>query len=644
MKKENNKNDIEDYYKNIEIPKELSSAVKRGIEKGKREKRNIYLNKGFKIACSFLIVATLGMLLNNLKLGVGEVEHENIEKAAKGIELPKIKDDKELIKLIVSSQNINKETSTNNEITGSGSSNEASKSDYGTTDYSKTNNQVENVEEGDKVKTDGKYIYTVKNDYKGRNVSELVIIRGNDPNNMKLETKITLEGFVNDIYITQNKLLVISQNNNSLGTDLSIYNKEDIENLKLERKINYSGQIVNSRLISNRLIMITNNNPFSINPMMEDSKTGVIRADGKTICLPRYYDSLNDKEEVTNIKDISYFPDTKGDSIINIASIDINNYNEKIKSETVLASAGSVYSTADNIYITASKGSFSNFATKNTILSDGDTLIYKYSIKNGEINPVASGKVKGRLLNQFSMDENNNTFRIATTKGFSDESTNNLYILDENLKELGKLEGLAPKERIYSVRFLDNTAYMVTFKQVDPLFVIDLSDSTNPKVTGELKIPGFSNYLHPLNEEMLIGFGEDRDESGAKKGLKLSIFDVKDGTSPKEKSTLAFGGNETYSEVNYNHKAFFLNKDKSIIGIPIMNFTEYGRNREGIIYLAKYSEDGLLSKFAELKFNTDYYSDGNRIIYINNNLYVVTNKGIDAYNIDSLESLGKVEY
>ena len=642
MKKENNKNDIEDYYKNIEIPKELSSAVKRGIEKGKKEKRNIYFNKGLKIACSFLIVATLGILLNNLKLGVGDIENQNIEKAAKGLELPKIKDDKELLKLIVSSQDINKETSISNEITGS--SNEAAKSDYGAADYSKTNNQVENVEEGDKVKTDGKYIYTVKNDYKGGNVSEVIIVKGDDPTNMKIETKITLEGFIQDIYITQNKLLVISQNNNSLGTDLSIYNKENIENLKLERKLNYSGQIVNSRLISNRLIMITNNNPFSIYPMMEDSKSGVIKDNGKTISLPRYYDSLNDKEEVTNIKDISYFPDTKGDSIINIASIDINNYNEKIKTEKVLASAGSVYSTADNIYITASKGSFSNFATKSDALLDGDTLIYKYSIKNGEINPVASGEVKGRLLNQFSMDENNNTFRIATTKGFSEGSTNNLYILDENLKELGKLEGLAPRERIYSVRFLGDTAYMVTFKQVDPLFVIDLRDSKNPKVTGELKIPGFSNYLHPLDGENLIGFGEDRDEEGRYRGLKLSIFDVKDGTSPKEKSTLAFGGNKTHSEVNYNHKAFFLNKEKSIIGIPMVNFTDYGENREGIVFLAKYSEDRVMSKFGELKFNTGYYGYENRIIYIKNNLYVVTNEGIFSYNIDSLESLGKIEY
>jgi len=153
MKKENNKNDIEDYYKNIEIPKELSSAVKRGIEKGKKEKRNIYFNKGLKIACSFLIVVTLGMLLNNLKLGVGDID-QSVEKASIGLELPKIKDDKELLKLIVSSQDIKKESSTNNEITGS--SNDAGKSDYGAADYSKTNNQVENVEEGDKVKTDGK--------------------------------------------------------------------------------------------------------------------------------------------------------------------------------------------------------------------------------------------------------------------------------------------------------------------------------------------------------------------------------------------------------------------------------------------------------------------------------------------------------
>ncbi len=640
MKKENDEKDIENYYNDIEIPKELSLAVKKGIEKGKNKKRKTHLNGGFKIACSFLLIITLGIAGKSLKLGNSEMKTDEVTGA---MELPKIKNEEQLISLI-SRKGITINSDTANEVT-KGSSNIESESSK-RADYSETNNQVENVEEGDIVKTDGVYIYTARNRVNGNGVNdEFVIVKADEASSMKIEAKITVEGYARELYITKDKLIIIYQNSNeALGSTLDIYDKKDINNLKLERRLNYSGVVVNSRFIDGKIILVTNDSPYSIYPLMEDTEKGVIRDGEKIIYLPRYYDSLTEKENVVNLNDITCFPNISAESFITLYSINIENSSEEIKEETILSSVNNIYCSKDNLYVTSMEGDFLQNTTKIAVIKDSNTSIYKFSLKNGEIVPIAKGEVKGRVLNQFSMDENGGNFRIATTDGFSDDSKNNLYILDENLKEIGKLEGLAPKEKIYSVRFLDNTAYMVTFKQVDPLFVIDLSDKYNPKVTGELKIPGFSNYLHPLDSSTLIGFGEDRDEDGRDKGLKLSIFDVKDETAPKEKSTLSFGGIESYSEANYNHKAFFLNKEKSIIGIPMVNLTNYGRSTEGVIYLAKYSENGVLSKFGELKFDTAYRSGGNRIIYINNNIYVITNNAIESYNIDSLEPLGKIEY
>jgi hypothetical protein len=146
------------------------------------------------------------------------------------------------------------------------------------------------------------------------------------------------------------------------------------------------------------------------------------------------------------------------------------------------------------------------------------TVIHKIAIKDGRIRYVASGIVPGTILNQFSMDEHKGYFRIATTIGSwwwgRDDSKNNVYVLDDDMRTVGKLEGLAPGETIYSARFFGNRCYLVTYKQIDPFFVIDLRNPKDPKVLGELKIPGFSTYLHPYDENHVIGIGKNANDQG----------------------------------------------------------------------------------------------------------------------------------
>jgi inhibitor of cysteine peptidase len=220
------------------------------------------------------------------------------------------------------------------------------------------------------------------------------------------------------------------------------------------------------------------------------------------------------------------------------------------------------------------------------------TVIQKISIHDGSIEYQGKGEVSGRLLNQFSMDEHNGYLRVATTVDAawdwrsgeqSSPSVNNVYVLDSGMSVVGSLEDLAPGESIYSARFMGERAYLVTFKRVDPLFVIDLSDPSNPNLLGKLKIPGYSDYLHPYDENHLIGIGKDVDESidadkihedeavyyTAILGVKLSLFDVTDLANPQEIAKYVIGDRGTQSTATYDHKAFLFDKEKNLLVIPI---------------------------------------------------------------------------
>ena len=288
------------------------------------------------------------------------------------------------------------------------------------------------------------------------------------------------------------------------------------------------------------------------------------------------------------------------------------------------------------------------------------TIIHKISIDGTNLKYVAKGSVPGRLLNQFSLDENKDKLRVATTLEYYLDNqgmtrTNGIYNLDKNLELVGSLENVAKDESIFSARFMGDRLYLVTFQQIDPFFVIDLSSDT-PKILGELKIPGFSNYLHPFDENTIIGLGRDtkisEDNRVEQLGIKIALYDVQDVNNPQEVSKFVIGDSSSYSEATYNHKAFFFDKTRNVISIPIsedIKSTSSGfapnYQRWNGFYIFSIDKNIELKGTIEHSDNSQgYYGFSNsRTFFIDETLYTVSNSKLKINNIEDLVPLNEIQ-
>lgn len=258
-----------------------------------------------------------------------------------------------------------------------------------------------------------------------------------------------------------------------------------------------------------------------------------------------------------------------------------------------------------------------------------NTGIVKIGIPDLDI--IAMGRVPGKTLNQFSLDEYRDNLRVATTSssnfgwiggiisGSNDSSVSDVYVLDKNLNKTGEVTDLGKGERIYSVRFIERNGYVVTFKQVDPFYVLDLADPKNPELKGELKIPGYSSYLHPMDSDTILGVGQENNQ------VKVTLFDVSTPSNPVELSTYKL--DEYYSEIANNHHAFLLDKEHKIFFIP---------GSKGA-YVFSYAGK-------ELKLAKTLSEPGvRRALYINNYLYVISDNKIMVLDESSWEKIKELD-
>ena len=560
-------------------------------------------------------------------------------------------------------------------------------------DYSTTNVQVEGVDEADIIKNDGKYLYHLLN-------NELIVSEINPASTMKVVSRISYDKdfSLNELYIDKDLVIVIGNYYKSEGskprhyyggeqyTKVIIYDAKDKSNLKEVKQVEVNGYYNSSRKIDNALYLVAQK---GISYYMFDEDFGV---------MPLYRDTaVSEETKEVSCEDIAYFPEFECTQYMMTVGIDSNDLKAEANISTYLGNSESIYSSKDNMYVTfTSYDAESNKAEPvendtalrriiTPINRSQSTSIYRFKLEDGKMNCKATGKVPGSILNQFSMDENNGYFRIATTKGSvtgmgDNASRNNMYVLDMDLKQVGAIEDIAPGEKIYSVRYMGDRAYMVTFRKVDPLFVIDLSTPDKPEILGKLKIPGYSDYLHPYDENHIIGFGKDAavvaNEEGSwgwvdedntaayYQGMKIAMFDVTDPTKPIEMWKEEIGDRGTESELLNNHKALLFSKEKNLLAFPIrvaqikdknVKAWTYGDTTFVGAYVYELTlENGfrLKAKLTNLDENdwkrlgNYYYGDKSidRLIYIGNNLYTIADSGYSAYDMtNDFEKVGELK-
>jgi uncharacterized secreted protein with C-terminal beta-propeller domain len=526
-------------------------------------------------------------------------------------------------------------------------------SDGGAAEHSNTNIQVEGVDEGDIVKNDGKYAYVVSSDG-----SEVIIVDVYPPQDAEIISRIGVIGSISEIYLSQGKLVLVGTDysySSNYNPFINLYNIDAQDNPSLLQSIRLSGNYVSSRLIGDYFYAIASQRSYNIES--ED--------DLPVPANEIYY---------TDTYDSSY-------TFTTITASNINDNDELPINHTVLIGSSSlIYVSLTNIYITHRISNFNQYSSFSMIRdeegSNEETAIHRISISGSDIQYESSGLVTGRILNRYSMSEHNNFFRVATTTGHvsrSDEGTalNQVHVLDLQMDLIGQINNIAPGERIYSARFMGDRAYLVTFDKVDPFFVIDLKNPVAPKILGELKIPGYSDYLHPYDENHIIGLGKDTvlAEEGTfswYQGVKLSLFDVRDVTNPKEVSKFIIGDRGTYSTAQRDPHAFLFSRDKNLLVLPIQLYEideddypegasantrgEFKMNCAYVIDITL--EKGFMVKgticHPNAEVEEDYYWNYNnnnaikRSFYIEDNLYTVSNENIKVNSLIDLDEINLI--
>lgn len=524
---------------------------------------------------------------------------------------------------------------------------------YSDASSSKTNIQVENVEEADIVKVEENCIYYISQ-------KKIVIIDAKTADNASKIAEIDYaeEDFApQEIYVNDNKLIVIGQKygvystiicdttNNVYSSDKSktyiiVYDLSIQTQPKEERRIEIEGSYVSSRMIENNIYFATTKNIYNSQIINND----IINLDEANY-KPQYKDTaVSQQNKYIEFDSIYCFEQMESTNYLTVGGINLEN-NEEVDLQTFLGAGSYIYSSEKNMYIAKTKHEFN----KNNQYIGGSTHILKFSLNEGKVEFKAESHIEGIINNQFSMDENGEYFRIATTVGdywnMTENTSNSLYVLNDKLELVGKVSGFAVGEKIYSVRYAKNKAYVVTFKQTDPLFVIDLTYPTNPTILGELKIPGYSTYLHPYDETHIIGFGYDTKEDGTRimtNGLKMVMFDVTDLNNPKVLFKVAVGNSNTSSELTYNHKALLYDKAKNIIAFPLSTYSRNKNHTKAAIYEINLDKGFTLKGEIEHEYK-DYTRRVERIVYVNDAYYTLSKSLIKATDMNTLQVIKEIE-
>lgn len=511
-----------------------------------------------------------------------------------------------------------------------------------TEDYGRTNQQEAEVEEADIIKNDGRYLYYVA--YRANDARYRYTVRIVDTKDgLKEAAQVGSFDYVEDIYVWEDKLVVIvpewAEGEEVIDGDaeedslwdfgysycrICVYDISDRTNPKEYHTFTVKGDYIDSRISEGYLYFFTSCQ-VSKPANAEDLSKYVPMLDGEPmaedkITLPR---------------------ESKAVSYLVMASVDMAQPDGFTDTRALVTSADKFYVSQSNIYV----ADMQYISYENEGSQSDSTMLYRYFYKDGKIRKEAEGKVKGTLRDDLAMNEYHGYLRLVTTVeteevskvvddisgeflGYDStnyEMTNSLYVLDSNLDTVGKIEGLAKGERIYSARFMGNTGYFVTFRETDPLFSVDLSNPGKPQILGELKISGFSEYLHFYADNLLLGIGMEADEhTGETKGIKLSMFDISNPADVTEKCKLKLSEYE-YSEALYNYKAVLIDTKKNLFGFALEDYDD----EDGCAYMLFTFENGEFRKIMEIDYSDwERYGYTVRGTYIGDRFFLLAKSGV----------------
>lgn len=395
----------------------------------------------------------------------------------------------------------------------------------GTVSHSSTNKQVESVDEADVIKTDGKYIYYLSN-------YEITIYTADGKNSRQVGKINNFYALFDEMYIVGDRLIAISGNdvkaddNTLFSSTVSIYDITDRTNPVLENKFSQSGSCTSSRMIGEYLYLVSS-----------------YYVDDKEIPCVCYGDADPLK---LSYKDIYCMPCVDSSAFVVVSAINISDVKAKTKTKAIIGCNGDIYCSEKNLYLLNEKHNYSHKKGESSV----STNIIRIGLNGLKLDFNGKATVRGYVESQYSLDEKDGYLRVAT----SDYHANNLYILNDKMRQVGAVEGYAQGESIQAVRYIDSFAYVITYEQTDPLFIIDLSDPEKPEITGSVKITGFSDNLIPVDENTLLGVGyADNSEY-----IKLALFDISNKNEPKVLDSKIY---DYTSDAQRNIKALLINKE-----------------------------------------------------------------------------------
>lgn len=525
--------------------------------------------------------------------------------------------------------------------------------------YSDTNSQVAGVQEGDISKTDGAYIYTIVQNRltiaKAENgrltpIYTKVIGNASDENSKIVSTQAV------QMYLQGDILSVICSDTYGAGiyeeiatcgdmarsgdTQIFIYDISDRDSPRLTGNLELSGNYLTSRVTDGTLYVLTDYF-FHFGDAQEQFPTSFVPSI-----------TAGGKRRAVDSADVCISMAKPQAQYTTIASVNLNSPSDFTDAKAVMGGGTSIYCSTQSLYLPI-------YQYHEETETDGLQLL-KYCFSGGKITLAAETQLKGGLLNQYAMDEYGGYFRLVTSytnRKVTQEDgsvsaeilgeTQMLYVLDENLQTVGTYLNDSKEEHLQSVRFVKSIVYFVTFLQTDPLFAVDLSDPAHPALVSELKLPGFSRYLHPYGENRLLGFGVDADDTGLQTGLKLSMFDTADSGDVKEKHSISFSGRNVSSAALNEFKSILIAPEKGLIGLPAWELNENGYERTLCYYVFSYSDAKGFTLETQIPLDaTDeesLYMDRARGMYIGDYLYITNGPYLTAYSLSDFSLTDQVK-